>query len=146
MRAEGGVDHAGCLIGLTAVFAPRVLLVLAWIFADRWTLVWNGDILMPLLGIIFLPYTTIMYVLVWTPDGIAGFAWMWLLLGLILDLMHWGQVLTNRKAGTEYAQSSSILRHRRHGHDPGELGTPGAEATRCAGSPALRDEVDAQGC
>jgi hypothetical protein len=95
----------GCLIGLTAAVAPRVLLVLAWVFADRWVLVWNGEILMPLLGIIFLPYTTIMYILVWSPDGIAGFAWMWLLLGFILDLMHWGQVLTNRKAGTEYAQN-----------------------------------------
>lgn len=94
----------GCLIGLTAAVAPRVLLFLAWIFADRWVLVWQGDVLMPLLGIIFLPYTTIMYILVWTPDGIAGFAWMWLLLGLLLDLMHWGQVLTNRKAGTEYAE------------------------------------------
>ena len=94
----------GCLIGLTAAVAPRVLLVLAWIFADRWVLVWKGDFLVPLLGIIFLPYTTIMYMLVWTPDGIAGFAWMWILLGVILDLMKWGQVLTNRKAGMDYAQ------------------------------------------
>lgn len=94
----------GCLIALTAAFAPRVLLFLAWIFADRWVVVWQGDVLMPLLGIIFLPYTTIMYILVWTPDGIAGFGWMWLLLGLLLDLMHWGQVLTNRKAGTEYVE------------------------------------------
>ena len=92
----------GCLIGLTAVLAPRVLLFLAWIFADRWVLVWQGDVLMPLLGIIFLPYTTIMYMLVWTPDGIAGFAWMWILLGVLLDLMKWGQVLTNRKAGMAY--------------------------------------------
>jgi hypothetical protein len=94
----------GCLIGLTAAVAPRFLLVFAWIFADRWVLVWQGEILMPLLGIIFLPYTTIMYILVWTPDGIAGFAWAWLLLGFLLDLMHWGQVLTNRKAGAEYVE------------------------------------------
>ena len=26
----------GCLIGLTAAVAPRVLLFLAWIVADRW--------------------------------------------------------------------------------------------------------------
>ena len=94
----------GCLIGLTAAVMPRVLLVGAWIFADRWVAVWNGYVLTPLLGIILLPYTTIMYILVWTPDGIAGYAWMWLLMGFALDLMHWGQVLTNRNAGTEYGR------------------------------------------
>jgi hypothetical protein len=97
----------GCLIALAAAVAPRVILVLAWIFADRWVLVWQGDFLAPLLGIIFLPYTTIMYVLVWHPDGIVGFAWVWLLLGVMLDVMKWGQVLTNRKAGMEYAQRYS---------------------------------------
>jgi hypothetical protein len=120
----------GCLIALAAAVAPRVILVLAWIFADRWVLVWQGDVLAPLLGIIFLPYTTIMYVLVWHPDGIVGFAWVWLLLGVLLDVMKWGHVLTNRKAGMEYAQ--------RYSGDlaPGVAGGTSGSATKDDGSGA----------
>jgi hypothetical protein len=49
-----------------------------------------------LLGIIFLPYTTVMYMLVYTPTGIEGWDWMWIILGLLLDVMKWVQVYTNR--------------------------------------------------
>ena len=52
---------------------------------------------MPLLGIIALPYTTIMYLLVWSPAGLHGFDWVWLFLGLLLDIMKWSQVVANRK-------------------------------------------------
>ena len=56
----------GCLLVVGFSIAPRAMLVLAWLFSDRWQVVWSGEWLWPLLGIIFLPYTTIMYVLVWT--------------------------------------------------------------------------------
>ena len=66
----------GCLLVVGFSIAPRVMLVLAWLFSDRWQVVWGGEWLWPLLGIIFLPYTTIMYVLVWTANGIEGWDWM----------------------------------------------------------------------
>ena len=99
----------GCLLAFGAAVAPRVILILAWIFSDRWPLVWQGDFLMPLLGIIFLPYTTIMYLLAWNPaiaggGNIEGWDWLWIILGLILDFMKWGQMLTNRKEGQAQAQ------------------------------------------
>ena len=53
----------GCLLAFSAALAPRLVLILAWIFSDRWSKVWEGDFILPLLGIIFLPYTTIMYML-----------------------------------------------------------------------------------
>jgi hypothetical protein len=87
----------GVFLALGLAFAPRVMLVLAWIFADRWPIVWGGDILMPLLGIIFVPYTTIMYFLVWKPTGLIGTDWLWILLGLFLDGIHWAQIANNRK-------------------------------------------------
>lgn len=88
----------GCLIALLLAIAPRALLMLAWVVADRWVLVWEGHVLLPTLGIAFMPYTTIMYLLVWTPNGVAGFAWMWLLLGVLLDLAIWALGLLNRQA------------------------------------------------
>ena len=86
----------GCLLAFAASLAPRLVLVLAWIFSDRWNVVWSNWVV-PLLGIIFAPYTTIMYMLVWSPAGISGFDWMWLGLGVVLDVMKWGQVFNNRK-------------------------------------------------
>ena len=55
-----------------------------------------------MLGIVFLPYATIMYVTVWVPEGVVGFAWALLLFGLLLDLMSWGNVLIYRRAATAY--------------------------------------------
>jgi hypothetical protein len=76
--------------------APRVMLILAWLFSERWDLVWRGDWLWPLLGIIFAPFTLIMYMLVWSPTGIQGWDWMWIILGVFLDILKWGQVVAYR--------------------------------------------------
>ena len=100
----------GCLLAAGAAFVPRVMLILAWIFSERWAVVWGSEWLVPLLGIIFLPYTTIMYMLAITvtPGGdvtIEGFAWLWIVLGLFLDIWKWVQVTANRNTGYEYGKS-----------------------------------------
>ena len=100
----------GCLLAFSIAVAPRLVLVLAWIFGDYWDRVWEGvDWFWPLLGIIFLPFTTIMYMLVWTPtigggSGIDGWDWMWILLGLVLDLSKWAGLWGNRKEATDQVQ------------------------------------------
>ena len=98
----------GCLFAIGIAFLPRIMLILAWIFSDRWNIVWQGDWFWPLLGIIFLPFTTIMYMLVWTPTGIAGWDWMWIILGVFLDLMKWGQVAANRNRIPGYPASDVV--------------------------------------
>jgi len=40
----------------------------------------------PILGLVFLPWTTLVYTLVHSPRGIIGFDWVWLGLGIIADL------------------------------------------------------------
>ena len=87
----------GCLLAFGFAVAPRIFLVLAWIFSERWQVVWRGDFFVPLLGIIFLPYTTIMYMLVWTLTGVQGWDWIWILLGLFLDITQWIQSANNRR-------------------------------------------------
>jgi hypothetical protein len=99
----------GCLLAFSAAVAPRLVLILAWIFGSRWDTVWQGDFLMPLLGIIFLPYTTIMYLLVWSPaigggGNIEGWDWLWIIMGLFLDFMKWSQMFTNRKEAAKQTQ------------------------------------------
>jgi hypothetical protein len=96
----------GCLIAFFIAAAPRVVLILAWIFSARWDVVWQTW-LWPLLGIIFLPYTTVMYMLAYNPvTGIAGWDWMWIGLGVLLDLMKWGQIANSRKGIPGYPQEA----------------------------------------
>jgi hypothetical protein len=40
-----------------------------------------------------------MYVLVWSPGvgGVSGWDWIWVLLGVGLDIMKWGQIANKRK-------------------------------------------------
>jgi hypothetical protein len=88
----------GCLLAFGAAVAPRVVLILAWLFSQRWDQVFKNGWLAPLLGVIFLPYTTIMYMLSWNPvTGIQGWDWMWIFLGILLDVMKWSQIYNNRK-------------------------------------------------
>ena len=95
----------GCLLAMTAAFAPRLVLILMWIVGPRINAAFDTWI-WPLLGIIFLPYTTIMYVLVWSPvTGVTGWDWIWLLLGVMLDVMKWGQIANNRRQIPGYQQT-----------------------------------------
>jgi hypothetical protein len=88
-----------CLFALFAVFAPRVLDIILWIARPTLFLApFNGGWFLPLLGIIFLPFTTLMYALLWTPGiGLNGGDWIWLILAVFCDLSHYaGNAYSNR--------------------------------------------------
>ena len=102
----------GCLLAFSIAVAPRLVLVLAWIFSDRWHAVWQGEWIWPLLGILFLPFTTVMYMLAWNPaTGISGFDWFWIGLGVVLDIMKWGQIANNRRGVPGYPQGSQATQY-----------------------------------
>ena len=67
-QAAGDARSPGAGVGMSDApsswgSAAPIRSVLAWISSDRWPIVWGGDMIAPLQGIIFLPYTTIMYLL-----------------------------------------------------------------------------------
>lgn len=99
----------GCAVVAIAAMAPRVILVLAWIFSDRWAAVWGDQFLAPLVGIILAPYTTIMFMLAVTvtPTGVTieGFDWLWILVGVLLDLWKWSGIIQNRQVAMQYGGS-----------------------------------------
>ena len=96
-----------CLLAMGAAIAPRLILIIMWIFGERINVVFDNW-LWPLLGIIFLPYTTIMYVLVAFPGGmVTGWDWLWVLLGLLLDVMKWGQIYNERNSTPYYGNAQS---------------------------------------
>jgi hypothetical protein len=76
-----------CLILLLGVFGPRVGFAAWWIFGDKVDAAFDGWV-WPLLGLIFLPWTSICYVLAWGPiDEVSGAGWLLVALGFLLDVM-----------------------------------------------------------
>ena len=80
----------GCLLVLLAAIAPRLVLLFVWLFTSLVTRAFDSFIV-PLLGIIFLPLTTLVYVLFFDPGvGVTGFGWLWVALALIVDIGTYG--------------------------------------------------------
>ncbi len=74
-----------CLILSAALLGPRIILVFWWLVDSvRWNATFD-TILLPILGFLFLPWTTMIYVLV-LPQGITGLDWLGLGLALIADV------------------------------------------------------------
>jgi hypothetical protein len=119
----------GCLLVMGIAVAPRFVLVLAWIFSDRWPIVWGDAWIAPLLGIIFLPFTTVMYMLVWSAGGIEGWDWLWIGLGLFIDASNYAQGAINRKQVPGYSTAAAAV------SGGGSAATPPAAATAPVTSP-----------
>ena len=52
--------------------------------------VFGGALIWPFLGLIFLPFTTLMYTLLYLPGGLTGFDWVWVGIAFALDIGHYG--------------------------------------------------------
>ena len=86
-----------CLITILLLLGPRVANVIWWIAATaRWNSVF-GSVIWPILGIIFMPWTTLVYVLV-TPNGLGGLEVVLLLGAIGADVISYaGGGFGNRK-------------------------------------------------
>src|SRR5690349_11626255 len=87
-----------CLIALLAVTAPRVAFLFIWIFTPLVDRAFNTFV-GPLLGLAFLPFTSIMYVVLWTPGvGVVGWEWLWIVLAFLVDISSYvGSAVSNRQ-------------------------------------------------
>jgi hypothetical protein len=80
----------GCLLALLAAISPRIALVLVWIFTNLVDRAFEG-FLLPLLGLIFLPFTTLIYVLAYQPlVGVTGWGWFFVVIAVLVDLGSYG--------------------------------------------------------
>lgn len=88
----------GCLFALFAGVFPRLALFIVWVARPERVNAAFSTWIWPLLGIIFLPFTTLIYVLLYTPGrGLSTGDWFWVGLALLLDLGHWAASATQRK-------------------------------------------------
>ena len=75
-----------CFFLLFAALGPRFAIVAMWLFGNRVDFAF-GSWLWPLLGLLFAPWTTLMYLLMWSAaGGVSGGEWIIVGLGVALDL------------------------------------------------------------
>lgn len=81
----------GCFVVALGAFFPRVALILIWIF--NWPFVlrpFESQWILPAIGVVVLPYTTLVYVLLWNwLNGVNGFAWFFVVLAFLVDIGAW---------------------------------------------------------
>ena len=89
-----------CLFLILLAFSPRLAAAFWWIFRpERWDNAF-GSWIWPMLGILFLPWTTIMWVTVAPFGNVYGTDWLWLAMGFFFDLISYAG---NAYRGRRYA-------------------------------------------
>jgi len=85
-----------CFFTSLLFFGPRLAFLVYWLFpqgAVKINLAFN-TFFWPLLGLIFLPWTTLMYVIIFP---IVSWDWLWLGIALFVDIASYGGGAYNRK-------------------------------------------------
>jgi hypothetical protein len=78
-----------CLFATVLAGAPRLAFLFWWLFQPVRINATFSSIFWPILGVLFVPFTTLMYVIVF-PGGIVGLDWLWLGLALAVDISTYG--------------------------------------------------------
>jgi hypothetical protein len=86
-----------CLVIFALIFSPRLVMVIWWLLdMARWSATFN-NVLVPILGFILAPWTTLTYVLV-APGGVTGIDWLWLGVAVVVDLASLGGGAARRRS------------------------------------------------
>ena len=75
----------GCLIWLLSLIGPRVALAYVWIFTGFVDRAYD-ETWVPVVGFIFLPWTTLVYALAHDGSGLSALGWFFVVLALIGDV------------------------------------------------------------
>ena len=74
-----------CLLLSLLFLGPRAAILVYWLgWPARWEVAFSSFVV-PLVGFLFLPWTTLMYLLV-APSGVDGFDYLFIGLALLLDV------------------------------------------------------------
>jgi hypothetical protein len=88
----------GCFVAILALFSPRLALFALWLFTDVLGDAYE-DWIVPLLGFLLLPWTTLAYAVMWVSgsDRVSGFEWFIVILAFLFDLGSWAQGSRSRE-------------------------------------------------
>ena len=89
--------NVGCLVLVLALISPRVALFIVWVATNLVERAFDSFVV-PLLGLLFLPITTLIYVFVYDqPKGVGTFGWILVGFGVLLDLSSSGSAARRRR-------------------------------------------------
>jgi hypothetical protein len=98
VQDQTGGNQDGLFVRDVRGLFPRLALLILWIARPALVGAAFNTFLLPLLGIIFLPFTTLINVIVYVPGvGLTGLGFFWVILALLLDLGHLGASYTQRR-------------------------------------------------
>ncbi len=97
--APPGYNHGVCLIIILLLLGPRAIIVVWWLLAPlQWSATF-ATLLIPLIGFLLVPWTTLTYVLV-APGGVVGIDYLWLALALLADISSHAGLYGRRRRAT----------------------------------------------
>ncbi len=79
-----------CFAALLALISPRLALFAVWLFSDLLSRAYD-DWIVPFLGFLLLPWTTLVYAWMWSSgtNEVAGFEWFIVIFAFLIDLGAW---------------------------------------------------------
>src|SRR5665811_2635467 len=81
------------ILAFLLALSPRFILFFMWLFASSRLDAFNG-LWLPFIGFLFLPFTTLMYMLVWSAsNGVSSIGWVLVILAFIIDMGSYGSCL-----------------------------------------------------
>ena len=76
-----------CLLVVLSLLGPRVAFLVTWLATNRVAVAFHDGWVVPLLGLVFLPWTALLYTLAYAPvGGVSGLGWLFVGLGVLADL------------------------------------------------------------
>ncbi len=83
---------------LAAIVTPRVLFGAMWVFGDRVQSVFDGEWLIPAVGLALFPWATMMYVVAYLEgEGLTSGKWILVGLAAFVDVITWFARLPERQ-------------------------------------------------
>lgn len=93
----------GCLTG----FVSRLLFLGIWIWTPLVSRAFDGTWIIPLLGLLFLPCMSLVYVWADAPGiGVTGWGWGWVVVAFLVDVSAHGSGA--RRAAKSRTRSASV--------------------------------------
>jgi hypothetical protein len=87
----------GCLFLIGSALAPRFVLLVIWVARPAVVNTVFDTWIVPLLGLIVLPFTTLLYLILAAPPfGMSGFDWVWIVIAACLEFAHIGSAYERR--------------------------------------------------
>lgn len=94
-----------CFFVVLLAAGPRLAGIVWWLLEPaRWSLAFDS-VIWPILGIIFLPWTTLFYMIVF-PGGLTGLDFLWMGLGVVFDIMSYSGGTAKRRDVRYYPSSA----------------------------------------